>query len=91
MSEWAHKRAVLLALGAAKSVSVGIEWKLPEEVAKATPQFMGVAASGRRRQPMGVRRVRAILNELVSDGYVERRPRFYGGHSFRLTRGATVK
>lgn len=77
------ERIVLLALEDARSHRLdGYKW--PEAVANATPQHMGRTATG-RPQPMGVRKVRRVLNEFVELGYADRIRSHFGGHAWRIT------
>ena len=79
----AEQRVVLRALGTARGHRLDA-FKWPESVAAATPNHMPPAASG-KAQPMGERRVRALLNELVLMGYAERTRSHFGGHAWRIT------
>lgn len=80
----AEERTVLLALEDAPSHRLdGYKW--PERVASATPLHMGRTAEGKLAQPMGVRKVRSILNALVESGCAERIRSHFGGHAWKIT------
>lgn len=56
----------------------------PHMVASRTAQFMGATSRG-RPQPMGERRVRKLLNQLVEEGMASRMRSYDSGHRFYLT------
>lgn len=72
-----EQRTVLLALNDARSTRLD-HAKWPESIVVAMPAYMTRTASGRPQQPMGLRRVRRVLNELCGLGYTERLRSFYG-------------